>query len=57
MRYKVLGYVVWQAGRWYARRRYGHLVPSRRLATVGVVALVVSGSALLASRRSGDQGS
>lgn len=51
MRYKVLGYVVWRAGRWYARRRYGHLVPSRRVATAGIVAVLVSGSVVFAARR------
>ncbi len=31
MAYKALGFVVWQGARWYLRRRYGKLVPSRRL--------------------------
>jgi hypothetical protein len=34
-RYRVLGYVVWQAGRWYLRRR----LPSARKLAVGGLAL------------------
>lgn len=49
MRNKLIGYVFWQVGRWYVRRRLAALVPSRRVvaaalsvAAVGAVALVVA---------------
>jgi hypothetical protein len=48
MGYKLLGYAVWHGGKFYARRRYGYLVPSRTLVVAGVVgagvlAFVVAG--------------
>jgi hypothetical protein len=48
--YTLLGKVVWRGGKWYLRRSYGHLVPSRR--TVAL-ALVVGGfgAAVLIGRR------
>jgi hypothetical protein len=43
--YTLLGMAVWRGGRWYARRRYGHLVPSRRSALVaGFAGLAVLGA-------------
>jgi hypothetical protein len=48
--YKLLGMVVWRGGKWYLRRSYGYLIPSRRTvalaATVGAI-----GAAALAGRR------
>ena len=38
--YKLLGFTVWQAGKWYARRTYHSALPSRRgaaLAGLGVL--------------------
>jgi len=51
----MLGFVVWRALKWYARRNVTKALPSGRTAAaagavVGVVALV----AVLASRRSSD---
>ena len=48
--YKLLGLVVWRGGKWYLRRTYGHLIPSRR--TVALV-LVAGGvvTAVLVGRR------
>jgi hypothetical protein len=41
MGYKILGYLVWQGGKWYARRR---LRGARRtVAILAVVALVLAG--------------
>jgi hypothetical protein len=40
--YKLLGMAVWKGGKWYVRREYGHLVPSRGVALAGLVALVVA---------------
>jgi hypothetical protein len=37
--YKVLGFVVWQAGKWYLRRRYPDA--GNKLALAGVVGLVL----------------
>ena len=52
MGYKILGFVVWRGAKWYLRRSYGHLVPSRRLLAGGFVALAI-GALLLAGRRQG----
>jgi hypothetical protein len=46
MGYKILGFVVWQGARWYARRRVSQMLPSRRVATA---ALVVSAVATVAA--------
>lgn len=51
--YKVLGFAVWQGAKWYLRRRYGRLVPSRRVAAAGLVAAGVGIAAALSGRRSG----
>jgi hypothetical protein len=48
MGYKVLGYAVWQGGKWYLRRRYGGT--PRKLLAGGMVALVIGG-ALVAQRQ------
>jgi hypothetical protein len=53
MAYKLLGYAVWNGGKWYAKRRYlggGGGASKRRVAVLGllgvaVVALVVRGAA------------
>ena len=51
--YKILGFLVWQGGRWYVRRNYGRYVPSPRTAgaVVGVAAVSLGGLALLSVRR------
>ena len=54
MRYKVLGFVVWQGARWYARRRISRLIPSRRVATGALVVGVVSAAAIVAARSDRD---
>jgi hypothetical protein len=51
MGYKLLGIAVWKGGRWFLHRRYGHLVPSRRLVAAGVVVGVVSALAIAVARR------
>ena len=51
MGYKILGFTVWHGGLWFLRRRYGHVLPSRRTATAGIVTLAVAGLALAAARR------
>ena len=43
MGYKVLGYAVWQGGKWYLRRRFPHA--RRNLAIAGVAGLLVAGGA------------
>jgi hypothetical protein len=43
--YKILGFIVWRGAKWYVRRTYGHLIPSRR---VGVGALAVASILVLA---------
>jgi hypothetical protein len=46
--YKILGYVVWNGGKWYVRRRVGVLASRRALAAgvvgAAVITLVVKGS-------------
>jgi hypothetical protein len=54
MRYKVLGYVVWQGARWYVRRRYGALIPSRRVVAATAVVGAVGALALVAAQRNSD---
>ncbi|HEV7804896.1 MAG TPA: hypothetical protein VGO80_03700 [Solirubrobacteraceae bacterium] len=54
MRYKLLGFAVWQGARWYVRRRISRLVPSRRVATTVLVAGVVGAVALVAARSDRD---
>jgi len=51
MGYKILGFVVWQGARWYARRRVRRMIPSRRVASAVVVASAVATIAIVASRR------
>ncbi len=50
-RYGLLGYVVWQGGKWYLRRR---LPSKRKLALAGAGALgVLTAAAVLAKRLTG----
>ena len=51
MGYKMLGFVVWQGARWYARRRVSQMLPSRRVATAAFVATAVATVAVVAARR------
>jgi uncharacterized membrane protein YidH (DUF202 family) len=44
MGYKLLGYAVWQGGKWYVRRRFPNA--RRNLAIGGGVGLLVIGSAV-----------
>lgn len=41
MGYKILGFIVWQAGKWYLRRRFHDA--QRNIAISAVVALVLAG--------------
>jgi hypothetical protein len=50
MGYKLLGFAVWRGAKWYLRRSYGHLIPSRRVLAGGLVAMAI-GALLLAGRR------
>jgi hypothetical protein len=54
MGYKLLGFVVWQGGKWYLRRRMQGLRP--KLAVGGVAVLVLAGVAagVVASQRSSE---
>jgi hypothetical protein len=53
MGYKMLGFVVWQGARWYARRRVSQMLPSRKVAAVALVASAVATVAVVtaASKR------
>jgi hypothetical protein len=50
MGYKLLGFTVWKAGRWYLRRR----VDTRKVAVAGG-ALALGTGGLLLALRSGDE--
>ena len=58
MGYKVLGYVVWHGGKWYARRRLPGAAPKLALAGLAGVALaggvIVGGVAVARAARSSD---
>ncbi len=54
MGYKVLGYAVWQAAKWYIRRRTPD-GPSKlppKLALVGIAGAALAGGIIVAQRRS-----
>jgi hypothetical protein len=51
MRYKLLGYAVWKGARWYVGRRYGRLIPSRRVMAGALVVSAVSALVIAATRR------
>jgi hypothetical protein len=53
MRYKVLGFAVWQGARWYLRRRYSG---AGRKAAIAALAggVIVGGVAVARSARSAD---
>ena len=46
MAYRLLGMAVWKGAKLFLRRRYGHLVPSRRVALGALVVSLVAGLAL-----------
>ena len=46
MGYKLLGFVVWQGGKWYIRRRYSGVAAKAALAGLGVA--VVAGGVVAA---------
>jgi hypothetical protein len=48
--YEILGRVVWWVGKWYLRRTYGHLVPSRRVTAAILVALGIVAAGLVGRR-------
>ena len=50
----MLGFVVWQGARWYARRRVARMLPSRRVATAAfVVSTVATIAVVTATKRGG----
>lgn len=53
MGYKLLGYAVWQAGKWYARRRLPDL-PHRAVIAAAAGGLMVAGGLAVAQRRATD---
>lgn len=52
MRYKILGFAVWQGASWYVRRRYGRWLPSRKVVAAGIVLVAV---ARLAAKARGEE--
>ncbi len=57
MGYKVLGFAVWQGGKWYVRRRFSGTTP--KVALAGAAALTIGSAAAVtavaAQRRSHSQ--
>jgi hypothetical protein len=52
MGYKLLGYMVWQGGKWYARRRLPDAPPKLALAGVaGIAGVALAGGVFVAQRR------
>jgi len=51
MAYKLLGVIVWKGARWFLNRRYGHLLPSRRVGSAVVVGLAIAGLIAAGARR------
>jgi hypothetical protein len=49
MGYKILGFAVWQGGKWYLRRRFHGA--SRKLAIAGLAGLLLAGAAVTAQRQ------
>jgi hypothetical protein len=49
--YEILGFTVWHGGKWYLRRRYGALLPSRRVVIAGVVGALIAAIAVAGARR------
>jgi hypothetical protein len=52
MGYKLLGFAVWQGGKWYMRRRFKGF--RRKAAIAGVSAMVVAGVVLAGRQAAGD---
>ena len=50
MGYKLLGYMVWQGGKWYARRRLPS-APPKVAVMAGAAGVVLAGGALVAVQR------
>jgi hypothetical protein len=51
--YQIVGYVTWNGAKFYLRRRYGHLIPSRRVVAAGLVVGTVAGLAAAEASRNG----
>jgi hypothetical protein len=52
MAYKILGFAVWQGGKWYLGRKFPDA--GRKLAIAGAAGAVLVGGAAIALRRNGD---
>ena len=50
----MLGFVVWQGARWYARRRVAQMLPSRRVAAAALVVSAVATIAVVTATKRGD---
>ena len=53
MGYRLLGFAVWHGAKWFVRRRYGRLIPSRRVVAGVSVGVAVVGIALAQRREAG----
>lgn len=52
MGYKLLGFVVWQGGKWYLRRRFQGV--SRKIAVAGAAGALIAGALAVKRQRSAD---
>ena len=54
MGYKVLGFIVWQVGKFFLRRKVRSAASTRNLAIAGVVGVAIAGALVAGSRSSSD---
>jgi hypothetical protein len=54
MGYKLLGYAVWQVGKWYVRRRLPGAPPRAIIAATAAGGLLIAGGLAVAHRRATD---
>jgi hypothetical protein len=52
MAYKILGYAVWNGGKWYVKRRYGG-GGAKRYAALGLVGVAVAALVVKGAQRDG----
>jgi hypothetical protein len=51
MGYKIIGYVVWNGGKWYFKQRYAPHSTARRVTAFGIVGVAVAALVVAGSRR------
>jgi hypothetical protein len=49
--YKILGYAVWNGGKWYVKQRYGSGGGAKRYAALALIGVAVAALVVKGSRR------